>query len=155
MTATTVVPEVQTKPPTMLEQLQKAAERAQKQRRKAPLTDVGTDIRIPAKDIIKRVAAETGGQDAQYHYLFVPGGKQSLTLYAHKGYEIVVQDGDMVMNETDALVRIPTEFYNEELAANSARSDRMVKKAVKDVSGNSQDKDTTAQITRLGPARSK
>ena len=153
MTTTQEKTEQPTKLMTTLEKLQAAAERAQKQRRKAPMVDVNVDIRIPAKDIIKRMAAKTGGQDADYHYLFVPGAMQSLNAYAHKGYEIVMDDGDMVMNETDVLVRIPTEFYDEELAANSARDDRRLKKAVKDVSANSQDKNTTAQLTRVGPKR--
>ena len=58
-----------------LQALMNRAEAARKERKKAPLTGVGADIRIPQKDIIKRLCKDQGGKnDAKggMHRLAVP-----------------------------------------------------------------------------------
>ena len=55
-------------------ELLELARQAQAQRKAAPLVTVTGDFSIPQKDMIKRLAAKTGGQNKKggYHHLFIP-----------------------------------------------------------------------------------
>ena len=121
--------------PSKLQALMDRAKAARKEREKAPLTGVGTDIRIPQKDIIKRLCKDQGGKnDAPdgMHRLTIPATK--LKEYSEKGYAPCIEDGDIVRYQSDVFVEIPTKFYEEELKANKARDARVTRHAMKDAS---------------------
>jgi len=121
--------------------LKEMAEQARAQRIKTPMTGVGRDVRIPAKDILARACADQGGKnDAKdgMHRLLVPENDQTLRTYASRGYSVYVapDTGQPERNETDIVVEIPTRFYDEELAADKLRSDKQIKdKLVADAKG--------------------
>ena len=114
-----------------LTHLMDLAAAARTQREKAPMTGVKGDLRIPQKDIIARFLGEQGGKNnvaGEWHFLFIPSAK--LKQYASRGYEPVIENGEMVVYQSDVLMKIPTKFYTEELAATKADSDRVTRNKV-------------------------
>lgn len=144
--------DTQPKTPGKLQQLMAMAQAAQKQREKAPMTGVVGDLRIPQKDIISRFTQDQGGQnDAKdgFHYLFIDN--RQLKTYAARGYEPVVEDGEVVPYQTDVLIRIPTKFYEDELGANKARSDHAMTSEVEKMTKGTKVGKATVSRAQTGP----
>jgi len=149
---------VDQKEASLIALLNAKAAQAQKQRMAAPISEDG-EIRIVPKEIIQRVTAEQGGNDAKdgKHVLFVP--EKDLKAYAYKGYTVETEDGGMIRNDTDVLVSCPTAMYEKELAQNKAVSDRMVASGVKkhhdDIKKNKTANSDQTFVAKVGPQRGK
>ena len=120
--------ETQPKTPGKLQALLDMAHAAQKTRKDAPLMGVTGGLRIPQKDIIARFTVDQGGKndvDGGYHYLF--DDQNTGASRASDGYELVIENGDVVRYQTDVLYRIPTEFFKASLMADKERSDIMMR----------------------------
>jgi hypothetical protein len=154
-----------TTPPAVSGEIAKYLEIAksvQQERMRAPLTGVGLDIRIPAKDLISRHAKTTGGQNAKngYHYGTFPQG--DMRKMAYSGYEPVFEDDcTLARNETDVLMRCPTFLYRQIIAANSQRDARVMSGARKKIKADATKKvpgvstDFSSGMAKVGPAGGK
>jgi len=107
-----------------LKRLQERAKSAREMRRSAPEVDVNGFVTIPQKDIINRVAKDSGGQDGEWHFTF-QDRKDSERL-VDRGYEPATEHGKWVDFEGDPLWKIPTGDFERSLRENKARSDAML-----------------------------
>ena len=74
------------------------------------------------------VTVDQGGKndvDGGYHYLF--DDQNTGASRASDGYELVIENGDVVRYQTDVLYRIPTELFKASLMADKERSDIMMR----------------------------
>lgn len=141
-------------------ELLELARQAQAQRKAAPLVTVTGDFSIPQKDMIKRLAAKTGGNNAKggYHHICIP--QENARAYAQRGYEVVWDEdlGQVATYESDVVVRCPTDMWLQIDAANRAKSNRMVSGSVKkhrqDINANKAAVDSEMTVAQVGPARS-
>jgi hypothetical protein len=94
------------------------ADEAERQRKSAPVVLGGGRVRIKAKETIDRFAKAQGGQDAKggRHFFFVP--RRDMKEHAFRGAKPVVDNGQLVANESDVLVSTSSEAYLRTLAEN-------------------------------------
>ena len=128
----------------------KLAAKARKLRASAPLTGEGSELRIDQKIHMARLAEVYKEKGLRVpHMLFIQ--RKDLKRYAHDGYQPVLEDidsGDSIELGADILVECPEEQYQASLAANKARSDRVLKAAVKKANAEGGDKyDGKQEIT--------
>ena len=128
----------------------KLAAKARKLRKSAPMTGEGSETRIDQKIHMNRMAEVYRERDLEVpHMLFIQ--RKDLKRYAYDGFSPVLENigsGDSIEIGTDILMECPEDQYQASLAANSKRSDRVLKAAVKKANDEGGDKyDGKQEIT--------
>lgn len=109
-----------------MKRMQKRAVAAREMRRSAPAVNVKGFLTIPQKDIINRVARDSGGQDGEWRWTFQDARDNDKLI--DLGYEpgIDPDTGKWVNFQGDPLWKIPMQDAEQMLVENKARSDAML-----------------------------
>ena len=104
---------------------------AAKMRRASPMLTSRGDITIPRKAQIKRLAADTGGQDGEFHWSHQD--RLHSDRLAQDGYipAIEPRTGDWANDQGDPLWKLPIDLWERHLAENSAISKAMLGERMK------------------------
>ena len=130
-----------------IKRLQARAEAAREMRRAAPASTVSGRVTIPQKDIINRVAKETGGQDGEWHWTFQDRRDEDKLVAL--GYEpgMNPETGKWEKFQGDPLWRCKTEDFEQSLKDNKAASDAMLGAKLKADAAQTGEKVTAQKVT--------